>query len=429
MPFNIAGNRPRLADSHRPGSRALEPVTRQRNFLSECVFSPARVLMELVVILLLSAVVCVPLTQVLGLGTIPGYLLAGILIGPSGFQLVTDVPAIVNISQWGVVMMLFVIGLELEPSRLWGMRREVFGIGVFQMVASAGVLTVLVGLLLRRLIDMSWHGSVVCGLALALSSTAVAMRLLDERQLSRTPMGRTALGILLLQDMAAIPILILLGVLGGGGSRAPSFVSSMIAVAVVLVCYRLRVIRWAEQAQLQELFTAATLLVVIGSAQLFDHAGLSAGLGGFMVGVLLAKSKHRQALETSIEPFKGLLMGLFFLGIGMAINLDVVWQHWPFITFSVLALLAVKGAILYGIARISGLPRYHRFPFAMALAQGGEFGFAIFNEAWDNGLLGASHRDLVSVVVAISMAVVPILIKLVERMQPGRVQGYTSGAP
>ncbi|WP_083228921.1 cation:proton antiporter domain-containing protein [Bordetella sp. H567] len=385
--------------------------------------------MELVVVLLLAAVVCVPLTQVLGLGTIPGYLLAGILIGPSALKLVTDVPAIIDISQWGVVMMLFVIGLELEPSRLWGMRREVFGIGIFQMVACGSVLALLMGLVLRHLIDMSWTGAIVCGTALALSSTAVALRLLDERQLTRTPMGRTALGVLLLQDMAAIPILVSLGIIGGGGTRAPSFVSSLVAVAVVLVCYRLRVIRWAERAQLQELFTAATLLVVIGSAQLFDHAGLSAGLGGFLVGVLLAKSKYRTSMEASIEPFKGLLLGLFFLSIGMSVNLDVVQEHWRFILFSVMALLLVKGAILYGIARMSGLPAYHRLPFAMSLAQGGEFSFALFNEAWDNGLLSAPHRDLISVVVAISMAVVPVLIKLVERMQPQRVEGYTSGAP
>ncbi|OZI19855.1 transporter [Bordetella genomosp. 9] len=385
--------------------------------------------MELIVVLLLSAVICVPLTQVLGLGTIPGYLLAGIIIGPSALKLVTDVPAIVDISQWGVVMMLFVIGLELEPSRLWGMRREVFGVGIFQMVSCASVLSLLMGLALRHLIDMSWTGAIICGCAVALSSTAVAMRLLDERQLSRTPMGRTALGVLLLQDMAAIPMLIALGIIGGGGTRAPSFLSALVAVAVVLAGYRLRVISWAERAQLQELFTAATLLVVIGSAQLFDYAGLSAGLGGFLVGVLLAKSKYRVSMEASIEPFKGLLLGLFFLGIGMSVNLDVVREHWRFILFSVAALLVVKGSILYGIARMSGLPTYHRMPFAIALAQGGEFGFALFNEAWDNGLLSAPHRDLISVVVAVSMAVVPVLIKLFERMQPKRVEGYTSGAP
>ncbi len=188
--------------------------------------------MELVVVLLLSAVICVPLTQVLGMGTIPGYLLAGILIGPSVLKLVTDVPAITDISQWGVVMMLFVIGLELEPSRLWGMRREVFGIGIFQMVACGGVLALLMGLVLRHLIDMSWTGAIVCGTALALSSTAVAMRLLDERQLTRTPMGRRRWACCSLQDMAAIPMSDLAGhyrrrwyadavlrVRVGGGSR------------------------------------------------------------------------------------------------------------------------------------------------------------------------------------------------------------------
>ncbi|ARP85782.1 cation:proton antiporter domain-containing protein [Bordetella genomosp. 9] len=384
--------------------------------------------MELVVILLLSAVVCVPLTQLLGLGVIPGYLLAGIVIGPSGLGLVTDVPDVASISQWGVVMMLFVIGLELEPARLWGMRREVFGVGLFQLAICAGVMAVLMGAL-RQLSHLSWAGAIVCGLSLALSSTAVALRLLDERQLTRTPMGRTALGILLLQDIAAIPILVGIGILGGGGTRAPSFVWSLIAVAVVLACARLRVISWVDRVQLRELFTAGTLLVVIGSAQLFDHAGLSAGLGGFLVGVLLARSRYRDALEASIDPFKGLLLGLFFVSIGMAVNLDVVRAHWPFIALSVAALLVVKGGILYGIARMAGLPRYHRLTFAIVLAQGGEFGFAIFNEALDNGILNQVQRDVVSVVVAVSMALVPILIKVLERVQPERVRGYTSGAP
>jgi CPA2 family monovalent cation:H+ antiporter-2 len=365
----------------------------------------------------------------LGLGTIPGYLIAGLLIGPSGLKLVDDVPAIVNISEWGVVMMLFVIGLELAPARLWGMRREVFGVGSLQLLTCGIALAVVLGGVLRHLIGMSWGAAVLCGFALALSSTAVAMKLLDERNLTRTPMGRTALGVLLLQDMAAIPILVSVGIIGGGGTRTPSFVSAMIAVAVVAVGYRLRLMRWAERSQLSELFTAATLLVVIGSAQLFDHAGLSAGLGGFLVGVLLAKSQHRDAMEKSIEPFKGLLLGLFFLSIGMSINLPEVMANWPFIIFAIAALLLIKGAILYGIARVTGLPTYHRMPFAMVLAQGGEFGFALFNEAWDNGILTTQHRDIISVVVALSMAMVPILIKLMERLQPANERGYTSEAP
>ena len=385
--------------------------------------------MQMIIILLLSAVVCVPLTHLLGLGVIPGYLLAGLLIGPSGLGLVVNVPSIAAISEWGVVMMLFVIGLELAPARLWSMRREVFAAGALQMAASAVALTVLLGWVLGHLIGMSLSGAIICSLALALSSTAVALRLLDERQLTRTPMGRTALGVLLFQDMAAIPILIALGLLGGGGSTGPSFVDALLAVGVVAVGYRLRLMSWAERAQLTELFTAATLLVVVGTAKLFDYAGLSAGLGGFLIGVLLAKSSHRARMEESIEPFKGLLMGLFFLSIGMAIDLSVVHVHWRFVLFGVIGLLVVKGTILYGIARLFGLPRYHRLPFAIVLAQGGEFSFALFNEAQDNGMLSSPHRDLISVVVALSMAVVPVLLKIVERAQPGAVERYTSKTP
>ncbi|ALM86603.1 cation:proton antiporter [Bordetella sp. N] len=386
--------------------------------------------MEIVIVLLLSAVICVPLTQLLGLGAIPGYLVAGILIGPYCLGLVQDVPAITNISQLGVVMMLFVIGLEMAPSRLWAMRREVFGIGSLQMILSAAALTLLLGGALRHLIGMSWAGAILCSLALSLSSTAVAMRLLDERELSRTPMGRTAVGILLWQDMAAIPILVAVGIIGGGGSRAPSFVEGASAVAVIVVARVFRLMTWVQRAKLQELFTAATLLVVIGTAQLFDHAGLSAGLGGFLVGVLLAKSRYREEMEASIEPFKGLLLGLFFLSIGMVINLDVLREQWPFVVLGVIGLLVIKGLILYGIARWTGLPAYHRLPFAIGLAQGGEFGFAIFNEAVDNSLLSVPHRDLISVVVAVSMAIVPVWLKILERMRmrARARRGYTPEA-
>jgi CPA2 family monovalent cation:H+ antiporter-2 len=381
--------------------------------------------MELITILLLAAIICVPLAQRIGLGAIPGYLIAGLVIGPSGLKLVRDVPAIINVSEWGVTMMLFVIGLELAPRRLWAMRREVFGIGTIQMIFCGGLLALIFGGALRHLAGIHWQASIICGLALALSSTAVALRLLDERDLTRTPMGRTALGVLLFQDMAGIPILVATGIIGGGGTRAPSFISGLIAVAVVLLGYRLRIIGWAERSQLRELFTAATLLIVIGSAQLFDYAGLSAGLGGFMVGVLLAESKYRVQLEESIEPFKGLLLGLFFVAVGMSVNLAAVRDHWPFVLAGVTILLIVKFAVLYAIARFAGLPSYHRLPFAITLAQGGEFGFAIFNEAWDNGFLTLTQRDLTAVVVTISMALVPLCLKAVERLQKRAVPGYT----
>ncbi|HEY9272241.1 MULTISPECIES: cation:proton antiporter domain-containing protein [Achromobacter] len=376
--------------------------------------------MDLILILLLAAVLCVPLTQLLGLGAIPGYLLAGVLVGPSCLRLVTNVDTMINVSQWGVVMMLFIIGLELSPKRLWAMRNEVFVLGSLQMLACGLLLAVVFGAALRHLAGMEWQAAILCGLSLALSSTAVALRLLDERVLTRTPLGRSALGILLFQDMAAIPMLVAAGLLGSDGASAPSFKEALIAVLVVAAAYRLRLLGWAAKAQLNELFTAAALLMVVGAAQLFDFAGLSAGLGGFLVGVLMAESRYRHDLEKAIDPFKGLLLGLFFVAIGMSVNLKVVANHWPFILVGVFALLLVKALILYGFSRFLGLPRYHRLLFALALAQGGEFSFAIFNEAWDNHLMNLEQRDLLSVIVAISMGVVPMLIKLLERIPENR---------
>ncbi|WP_434645906.1 cation:proton antiporter domain-containing protein [Achromobacter piechaudii] len=376
--------------------------------------------MDLILILLLAAVLCVPITQRLGLGAIPGYLIAGVLIGPSCLKLITNVDTMINVSQWGVVMMLFIIGLELSPKRLWAMRSEVFLLGTLQMLVCGLLLGVVFGAALRHLAGMEWQAAVLCGLSLALSSTAVALRLLDERMLTRTPLGRSALGVLLFQDMAAIPMLVAAGLLGSDGTSAPSFKEALIAVAVVTLAYRLRLLGWAAKAQLKELFTAAALLMVVGAAQLFDYAGLSAGLGGFLVGVLMAESRYRNELESAIEPFKGLLLGLFFLAIGMSVNLKVVADHWSFIIGGVAALLAVKALVLYGFARFLGLPRYHRLLFAMVLAQGGEFSFAIFNEAWDNHLVNLEQRDVLSVVVAVSMGVVPVLIKLLERVPEDR---------
>ncbi|SAI34171.1 membrane efflux protein [Bordetella ansorpii] len=381
--------------------------------------------MELLTLLLLAAVLCVPLATRLGLGAIPGYLLAGMLIGPSGLSLVSDVPAIWNISQWGVVMMLFLVGLELAPARLWAMRREVFGVGTLQMLACGLLLGVAFGTGLRHLAGMTWVGAVLCGLSLALSSTAVALRLLEERGLLRTPLGHSALGVLLFQDMAAIPMLVAAGLLGASGSAEPSFGAALVAVVVVAVGYKLKLLDWAARSQLHELFTAAALLVVLGTAQLFDYAGLSAGLGGFLVGVLLADSRYRDDLEQNIEPFKGLLLGLFFLAVGMSVNLHEALVYWPYVFLGVLALLAIKGAILYGIARLAGLPHYHRLMYALVLAQGGEFSFAIFAESLDNHIITRSQSDLLTIVVALSMGVAPLILKLAERLPPryGGIRG------
>lgn len=378
--------------------------------------------MELITLLLLAAVVCVPLSQRLGLGAIPGYLLAGIAVGPSGFRLVTDVPAIMSVSEWGVVMMLFVIGLELAPRRLWRMRAEVFGMGAMQLLTAGVLLGLVFGVGLRNLAGMSITVAVLCGLSLALSSTAVALRLLEERGLLRAPVGRSALGILLFQDMAAIPMLVAAGMLGSGGADPPRFGIALLAVVVVIAGYRLRLLSWVSRSGMTELFTAGALLVVLGTAQLFDAAGLSSGLGGFLVGVLLAESRYREDLERTIEPFKGLLLGLFFLAVGMSVNLHEVRQFWPYVVLGVVGLLLIKGMLLYGMARLTGLPHYHRLLFALALAQGGEFSFAIFAEAASNRLMTSVQRDVLSVIVAVSMGLIPIALKLAERL-PGRYGG------
>ncbi|MFU1980267.1 cation:proton antiporter [Bordetella hinzii] len=378
--------------------------------------------MGLITLLLLAAVICVPLTQRLGLGAIPGYLAAGIAVGPSGLALVTDVPAMMSVSEWGVVMMLFVIGLELAPRRLWEMRAEVFGLGALQVLTAGGLLGVVFGAGLRHLAGMSVTVAVLCGLSLALSSTAVALRLLEERGVLRAPLGRMALGILLFQDMAAIPMLVAAGMLGSGDAEPPHFGVALVAVLVVLAGYRLRFLTWIRRSELRELFTAATLLIVLGAAQLFDAAGLSAGLGGFLMGVLLAESRYRADLEETIEPFKGLLLGLFFLAVGMSINLHEVYQYWHYVALGVLALLLIKGLLLYGMARLGGLPHYHRLMFALVLAQGGEFSYAIFAEAASNRLMTVVQRDVLSVIVAVSMGLIPCALKLAELL-PARYGG------
>ncbi|OZI39130.1 transporter [Bordetella genomosp. 1] len=374
--------------------------------------------MDLITLLLLSAVICVPLAHRFGLGAIPGYLIAGMAIGPSGLRMVTDVPAILAVSEWGVVMMLFVIGLELAPRRLWGMRREVFGAGSLQVLACGLVLGLVFGAGLRHLAGMSWVGAVLCGLSLSLSSTAVALRLLEERGLLKTPVGYSALGVLLFQDMAAIPMLVAAGLLGSDGASAPSFGIALAGVVVVLVMRRMRLLGVVVRTQIRELFTAATLLIVLGSARLFDYAGLSAGLGGFLVGVLLAESRYREELERTIEPFKGLLLGLFFVAVGMSVNVREAWEYWHYVLAGVLALLLIKITLIYVLARIVGLPHYHRLLYALVLAQGGEFSFVIFNEAWDNHLMTLAQRDLLAVVVAISMGLVPCLMRLLEHLPP-----------
>jgi len=375
--------------------------------------------LELGLIFLIAAVAAVPLFRYLGLSAVLGYLVAGIVIGPDGLRLVTDTSDTLALSEFGVVMLLFIIGLELSPARLWLMRRQVFGIGALQVLLSA--LAISGGLLL---LDLGWKAIAVLAIGLALSSTAVGLQLLSERKELNSSHGRLTFAVLLFQDIIAIPLLAAIPLLGAAKAAnlaAPSWSAvsnAAIAIAVVVVggSYVLRYLfRMVARARMVEVFTAASLAVVAGTAWLMESVGLSMGLGAFLAGMLLADSEFRHELESHIEPFKGLLLGLFFIAIGMSIDLDVVAAQPGTIAIGVLALLSGKGAIMYLLGRISGLDNRAALLLAALLGMGGEFAFVVFGEALKAQLIAQPVRDLLVVIVGCSMALTPLALIAVSR--------------
>jgi glutathione-regulated potassium-efflux system protein KefB len=376
--------------------------------------------LELFLIFLLAAVVAVPLFRRLGLGAVLGYLFAGAVMGPFGFRLVNDPSSTLAVSELGVVMLLFVIGLELSPARLWLMRRNVFGIGGLQVAASALVLGVA-----SAMLGMGWKTDLVIGLGLALSSTAIGLQLLAERKELTTGFGRLAFAILLFQDLVAIPLLALIPLLGAAKAAAQNAPPSeavfkaigMIALVVIggrlLLRQLFRAVAWT---QMSEVFTATSLLVVVGTAWLMQVVGLSMGLGAFLAGVLLADSEFRHELEAQIEPFKGLLLGLFFIAVGMSIDLQRVMAEPVLIGLGVLALLAVKSVILVCLGLWPGrLPARDALMLGVVLALGGEFAFVVFGEAFKAGLLDATLRDRLFAIVSLSMAATPLTVIALSR--------------
>ncbi|OGT59519.1 MAG: glutathione-regulated potassium-efflux system protein KefB [Gammaproteobacteria bacterium RIFCSPHIGHO2_12_FULL_63_22] len=371
--------------------------------------------LELFLIFLIAAVVAVPLFRRLGLGAVLGYLVAGVAMGPFGWRLVKDPASVLTFSELGVVMLLFVIGLELSPSRLWVMRRQVFGIGGLQVAITAlaiGAATAMMGL--------GWKTNLVVGLGLALSSTAVGLQLLAERKDLTSRYGRMAFAILLFQDLAAIPLLALIPLLGEAKAAAQSappldaVVRAVGMIALVVIGGRLllrqlfRAVAWTKMG---EVFTATSLLVVVGTAWLMQWGGLSMGLGAFLAGVLLADSEFRHELEAQIEPFKGLLLGLFFIAVGMSIDLNRVMAEPALIAAGVVALLALKGVILFGIGMRPGkLPAREALMLGSVLALGGEFAFVVFSDAFRVGLIDAVLRDRLVAVIGLSMAATPLLV-------------------
>jgi glutathione-regulated potassium-efflux system ancillary protein KefC len=364
-------------------------------------------------IFLAAAVIIVPIAARLGLGSVLGYLIAGVAIGPWGLKFVADVDSTQNLAELGVVLMLFVIGLELEPRRLKAMRREVFAGGMLQLFACGAVLG---GLML--LLGLPWRAALVTGLALALSSTAIAIQAMTERNELKTPTGNSAFGILLFQDIAAIPLIALVPILGHGETAGgePMWLKVTLAAAavagvVIIGRYLTRpAMRLIVKLHIRELFTAFALLLVIGIAELVSLAGLSMGLGAFLAGVLLADSEFRHALESDIEPFKGLLLGLFFISVGMTIDFGLLASRPGMVALLLGGFLLVKIAALYVVARIMRINDRQRWLFAFLLAQGGEFGFVVFASARGVGVISKEWEALLTIAVALSMAMTPLLL-------------------
>ncbi len=363
------------------------------------------------IVFLSAAVIAVPLAQRLGLGSVLGYLLAGVLIGPWGLGLISDVDAILHFAELGVVLLLFLIGLELNPKKLWQMRGPILGLGGAQVVVTTAVISSIIILVF----GLSMQTSLVIGMGLALSSTAIALRVIEEQGLNGTETGQSGFAVLLFQDIAVIPMLAALPLLAGEQSGGNWFdVLTVLASVIALLIgghFLLRpLFRFVVMSGVRELFTVAALLVVLGIAVVMENLGLSMALGTFLAGVLLAESEYRHELEIAIEPFKGLLLGLFFIAVGMAVNLGLLALQPLEILLAVVALVAVKGFVLYALARAARVREKARSRMAAILSQGGEFAFVIFTAASQEGILTKEQVAFLLVVVSLSMVTTPLLL-------------------
>ena len=376
--------------------------------------------LHLPLVFLAAGVIVVPLARWLKLGSILGYLLAGVIVGPSVLAVIDDPTTILEVAEFGVVLMMFLVGLELEPKRLWAMRRPIFGWGTVQLLGSA---VLLMGLAVA--LGWPWRLALVASLGLAMSSTAVAMAVLAERNLGRTTAGQSVLSVSLLQDIAAIPVLALVPIvaLSGGatddGGSVWQALKAIGMVAAIVLGGRLALrpaFQWIARSGTPEIFTAAALLLVLGTAAMMHAVGLSMAMGAFLAGVLLAESEYRRELETDLEPFKGLLLGLFFMAVGMGLDVAVVGQH-PLAVLGILvALLALKSIVLTVMSKAMDMPVLERPVFVILLAQGGEFGFVVFQLAQASSLISAEQNSVLVAAVALSLAVTPALLQAADRL-------------
>ncbi|MGE8149840.1 monovalent cation:proton antiporter-2 (CPA2) family protein [Pseudomonas vancouverensis] len=385
-------------------------------------------LLQAAVVFLCAAVLIVPLAKRLQLGAVIGYLLAGVIIGPSVLGLIGNPQSVAHISELGVVLLLFIIGLELSPRRLWVMRRTVFGVGLAQVLLTGSV----IGVVALMVFGQPLNSAIVLGLGLALSSTAFGLQSLAERKELTSPHGRLAFAILLFQDIAAIPLIAMVPLLAGGNHHTTAGedlnhglqVLASIAVVVIGGRYLLRpVFRIVAKTRLPEVSTATALLVVIGTAWLMDLVGISMALGAFLAGLLLADSEYRHELEAQIEPFKGLLLGLFFMSVGMGANLSLLFSTPIAVLGLTLLLIAIKLPLLFVVGRLAGgLSKVSAIRLGIVLAAGGEFAFVVFKIGAEQGLFAPGLHDLLVLTITLSMAVTPLLLLVCARLVSPRVQ-------
>jgi len=379
-----------------------------------------------VVALLAAGVIAVPIFRRVGLGSILGYLAAGAVIGPFGLRIFSESETILHVAELGVVMFLFIIGLEMQPSRLWGLRREIFGLGALQVGVCALLLT-----------SVGWLGgfpvaqSFIAGAGFVLTSTAVVMQVLEERGELGSPNGQHMVSILLLEDLAIVPLLALVAFLAPGGENT-SLSERLIdvgigvgAIAALIVAGRYLLnplFRILADSRAREVMTAAALLVVLGSALVMQLSGLSMAMGAFLAGVLLSESTFRHQLEADIEPFRGVLLGLFFMAVGMSLDLQVVVRDWSLIAVYVLAYMVMKALGIYGVARLMKESHRDALERAVIMAQGGEFAFVLYSAAAAVGLIDGHANAMLTAIIIISMVLTPVAIIGMRYFMPGSKQ-------
>lgn len=365
------------------------------------------------IVLLAAAVIVVPACQVVKLGAVPGFLIAGLMVGPAGLGLIDNLTEIRHLAEIGIAFLLFVIGIELKPSRLWQMKRLVFGLGSLQVLLTGMVFTAIA----YYVFDLPFRAVLIIGPALALSSTAFVLQLLSEQRLLRSTYGRTSFSILLLQDLAVVPLLALVSLmemptLNLGGDIGFALVEALVILILVILTGRYffhPILHRIAQTKIPEVFTASAILIVLGVSLVAEHINLSMAMGAFMAGMLMSDSSYKHQVVSEIKPFRGLLLGLFFMSMGMSLNLNLLFEK-PWLTLGlVLSLVILKVVILFPLVCLFGLEKRKSFAVSIILAQSGEFGLVLFAMASESEIITAVVHQQLLLVILISLLITPVL--------------------